>query len=442
MTEKDIIVALEFGSSSIRGIAGRRDANGIVSILDIETEKAADSVRKGIIYNIDKTTAAIRNIIGRLNDKLDVNVTRAYVGITGQSLHSVRNFVSRQLETKVKITNDLVDALMDSNRTTTYTDSEILDVVPQEYVIGTRNVIDPIGVQSDHIEAHFLNIVARTTILDNVRKCMRLAGLDIVDTFISPMILADSMLSNNEKISGCALVDMGADTTTVSVYYENILRHIVVIPLGGNNITYDIAISQQMEHEESENIKRKHGIAYVPSDSDSPHIYPISNDRTLNDNDLQNIISARQQEIIENVWEQIKSESNHLLSGIIITGGASQLKDITEAFKHHTEFDKVKIAKTLIPSVDVAPGVTTPQGNSIDTLIALLMHGTEVCISDKPIEPVIEEEEEVVTIPSVEETKEEEIAPSTDETVEDKKKPKKDFGKKFFNWLKEMTTEE
>lgn len=393
--EKEIIVALEFGTSAIRAIAGKKKADGNVQILGIEQEKVTDAIQRGVIYNIDKTTQAITNVTQRLNDSLGIRIQRAYVGVGGQSLHTAGNIVSRGLETKVKITPELVDNLMDNNRATQYTDSQILEVVPQEYMVGNRAVTDPVGIQSDQIEARFMNVVARNTLLENINKCMRMAEIEIADLFISPLALADVLLSDNEKRSGCAMVDFGAGTTTVAVYIGNLLRHLVVIPLGGNNITNDLILTHQMELEEAESLKRKSGIAYVAAESDNPQQLPISNERSISENELQNIIGAREEEIIQNVWHQIENISDKLLSGIIITGGAAQLKDMPEAIKHYTQFQKVKVAKSLITTVDVGDGVTTPQGISIDTLIALLMHGDSNCIS-------LTEPEEAVDEPEVE----------------------------------------
>lgn len=399
--EKEIIVALEFGTSAIRGIAGRQRPDGTVQILNIEQERTVDAIQRGVIYNIDKTTQAISNIVGRFNERLNVRVRQAYVGVSGQSLHTAGNFISRGLETKVKITPELIDNLMDNNRATQYTDSKILDVVPQEYVVGNRTVTDPIGIQTDQLEARFLNVVARNILMENIQKCMHMAGLEIADLVISPLALAEVLLSDSEKRSGCAMVDFGAGTTTVAVYNGNLLRHLVVIPLGGNNITADIATAHQMEFDEAEMLKRKHGVAYVASDSDTPQMLPISNERTLSENDLQNIIGARQEEIIANVWNQIEPMRGNLLSGILVTGGAAQLKDMPEAIKHYTQFEKVKMSKSLITTADVAPGVLTPQGNSTDTLIALLMRGGTNCVAEPK-----EEEEKLVADEDIAQTPE------------------------------------
>ena len=123
--DNEIIVALEFGTSAIRGIAGKKKADGSIQILDIEQEYVTDAIQRGIIYNIDKTTQAITNIVQRMGERLNTQIQRAYVGIGGQSLHTAGNFISRGLETKVKITPELIDNLMDNNRATQYTDSVI-----------------------------------------------------------------------------------------------------------------------------------------------------------------------------------------------------------------------------------------------------------------------------------------------------------------------------
>ena len=120
---------------------------------------------------------------------------------------------------------------MDSNREVPIIDQEILEVAPQEYKVGINLLADPVGVPSDHIEGRFLNIIARSSVKQNIDKCFKQAGIEIADYIISPLALANAVLTNSEKRSGCMFIDFGADTTTVSVYKNNILRHLAVIPL-------------------------------------------------------------------------------------------------------------------------------------------------------------------------------------------------------------------
>ena len=398
--KNDIIVALEFGTSSIRGIAGRKRQDGSVQILGLEKEDALDSIQKGVIYNIDRTTLAIHNIVARLSDKLGVTITRAYVGLAGQSLHTEPNTNKRNMETTVKVTPELIDNMLDINRQTQYAGAEILDVVVQEYLVGQKPTTDPVGIQCDSIEARFLNIVAKTSLRENIERCMRNANVAIADLTISPLALADALLTPTEKRSGCALVDFGAGTTIISYYKENILRKLVVLPLGGDTITGDIMNMLQVDQEEAERLKRKYGLAYSPTLVEQPKQIAISSDRVADENQLLGIIAARQEEIVLNVGNQLKDFIPNMLSGIIITGGAAQMGDMITAITQLTKITRVKNARSLIVSAEVADGVNAPQGTSLDTLIALLVKGEVSCtevpeaVEEKPADEEVKKTED------------------------------------------------
>lgn len=422
--KNDIIVALEFGTSSIRGIAGRKRQDGSVQILGLEKEEALDSIQKGVIYNIDRTTLAIHNIVARLSDRLGVNVTRAYVGLAGQSLHTEPNTNKRNMETTVKITPELIDNMLDINRQTQYTGADILDVVVQEYLVGQKATADPVGILCDSIEARFLNVVAKTSMRENIEKCMRNANVAIADFIISPLALADALLNSTEKRSGCALVDFGAGTTTVSYYKENTLRKLVVLPLGGDTITGDIMNVLQVEQEEAERLKRKYGLAYSPTLVEQPKQIAISNDRVIDENQLLGIIAARQEEIVLNIGNQLNDFISNMLSGIITTGGAAQMGDMTTAITQLTKITRVKSARSLIVGAEVPDGVIAPQGTNLDTLIALLMKGEVSCTERLDAEESGGEEEEKKAEEEKETGGEEEGKTAKEEAEEEKEKKK------------------
>ena len=255
MAATDFIVAIELGSSKITGIAGKKHADGSIQVLALASENSSDFIRKGVIYNLDKTAQSLTSIIKKLESTLKASIGKVYVGIGGQSLRTIRNTEVRHLEEETKISQELIDSIMDSNREVPIIDQEILEVAPQEYKVGINLLADPVGVPSDHIEGRFLNIIARSSVKQNIDKCFKQAGIEIADYIISPLALANAVLTNSEKRSGCMFIDFGADTTTVSVYKNNILRHLAVIPLGGSNITKDIC-SQQIEEEDAEELKK------------------------------------------------------------------------------------------------------------------------------------------------------------------------------------------
>ena len=380
--EKDIIIAVELASTAIRAIAGKREPDGSMQ------EESPNTIRKGIIDNIDKTTQALTRVVAKLNEKLGVKVNSVYVGLGGQSLRSVHNRVLLQFDGLELLSHKTIDKMCDTNSGVVYPNAEIKEVVPQEFTIGSRSVVDPVGMQAEMIEANFINIIARNTLEENIRKCINAAGLEVQEILISPLCQANTLLTPNEKRSGCALVDMGADTTTVSVYVNNILRHLCVIPLGGSNVTSDIT-SLKVEAEEAEELKKKYGTAFRPDNEDKTgQKISLSFDRTEDEEKLQEIVEARYEEIVANVWHHISPYKDKMLSGIVLTGGAARIPDLPQAFARQTGGElNLRIAKGLPENVTISFGVQVGEPDRLYTLYALLLEGKENCVGEESKAP-------------------------------------------------------
>jgi len=440
--EKDIIVAVELGSTAIRAIAGKKEADGTIRVLATATQEATNAIRKGIVENIDKTAQAIAHVVAKLNEKLGFYTNRIYVGLGGQSLHTARNVVLRQFGEKMQITDKIIDEIKDTNLGVIYPDSEILDVVPQEYRIANRKTSEPVGMVGEQIEANFMNVVARTSLRENIERCVTAAGLELVEFLITPICLTDNLLSANEKRSGCALVDMGADTTTVAVYDGGVLCHLVVLPLGGANVTMDIA-SQNVEIEEAEELKLKYGTAYQKDeDVENTNKIPLSHERSIEEKLVQEICAARYEEIVLNVWKQISGKGK-LLSGILFTGGASKIKNLTEAFLQYANCDKqLRFAKELPQDIILESNVHIGENDNLYSLISLLACGDQNCVTEIPDGEAAEQteftfEEETTEKDSIiEDTPEQK-----EETETEPKKPKDGIGKMLGHfWKKLMET--
>ena len=382
MTATDFIVAIELGSSKITGIAGKKLPDGGIQILALASENASDCIRKGVIYNLDKTTLSLTSIIKKLESSLKASISKVYIGMGGQSLRTIRNTEVRHLDEETKISQELIDAIEDSNRGVPIVGYQILGVAPQEYKVGNDLIVEPKGVQTDHIEGRFLNIIARKNVKENIYQCCEYVPIGIADDaedLIAPLALADAVLTSSEKRSGCVLVDFGADTTTVSIYKNNILRHLAVIPLGGSNITKDIC-SQQIEEDDAEALKIRFGQAYTePKEGDDENKeYTLEGRCSINAILLEEIIEARLNEILDNIVNQISLSGyeGKLLAGAILTGGGINLKNMEEAFVKRTKIDKVRMAKETQISLK---GIEIKKDGSLNTLIALLAAGKENC---------------------------------------------------------------
>ena len=380
----DFIVAIELGSSKMTGIAGRKNLDGSINVLAVVKEDSTDCIRKGIVYNIDKTAQALMTIVKKLENNLKTKITHVYVGVGGQSIRSVKSVNVKNLPVETTVSQDMINELMDANRNMSYPEQEILDAATQEYKVDSQYQIDPVGIQCTRLEGNFLNILWRKTFYRNLNKCFDNAGIAIAEMYLAPLALAESVLTTAEKRSGCMLVDLGADTTTVSVYSKNILRHLAVIPLGSNNITKDIA-SLQMEDKDAENMKIKYGCAYTDNDDiDNTKKYPIDNDRSVDSRKFIEIVEARMLEIIENAWYQIPNEYvDKLLGGIILTGGGANMKNIEQAFRNTTHIDKIRVAKFVTQTINSNNPAITAHDGTMNTILGLLAKGDMNCAGDE-----------------------------------------------------------
>lgn len=384
-SDKDFIVAIELASSKIKGVAGQKK-DGTMQILAYAEDDTAGCIKRGAVYNIEKTYQSVNNIIHKLESVLNTKISRAYVGIGGQSMRSYKRIIKRDLLTQSFISNELIDAISQESQEIPYSDYEVMDNYPQEFIIDSNSISDtPVGVMGTNVEGEFLNIIAKTKLRTNVETVFANANMEIAEQLIAPLQLANNVLTDAEKRSGCALVDLGADTTTLVVYKNNIVRYLVTIPLGSNNINKDLA-TLPIDEAETEEVKLKYGDACQDTErvEDAEiQTHTTSDGRTFDVTLIKNVIEARMGEIIANVNNQIINSdySGKLLAGLVITGGGSNMKNIVDAFTKSTKIDKVRIAnkvnQSIIKTEDAGSIVLDKAENT--SILSLLLGGTEPC---------------------------------------------------------------
>ncbi len=381
---KDFIVAIELGSSKITGIAGKKNLDGSISILGIVQENSSQYIRRGVIYKFDKTMTALINVKQRLENQLQTKIRQVYVGVGGQSIVSVKNTIVRELPDEPMVTQEMVHELMDTNRNMSYPDKEILDAISLEYKVDAQYQADPVGIQCARLEGNFLNILWRKAFYTNLNRCFEEARIPIADMYLAPLTLAESVVGEADRRAGCLLVDLGAETTTVSVYYKNVLRHLAVLPVGGANITRDIA-TLQIEEDEAERMKLKYGSAYTDNaEIDNELTYPISDGRSVESRRFIELVEARVLEIVENVWFQVPAGyQDKLLGGIILTGGGANMKNIDKVFRQVTRVEKIRFARSVNQTVDATQPEVNAQDCRLCTALSLLAKGDMNCAGEQ-----------------------------------------------------------
>ncbi|MEQ9467396.1 MAG: cell division protein FtsA [Ekhidna sp.] len=345
--EDKIIVGLDIGTTKICAIVGKKNEYGKLEILGMG-KAVSDGVIRGIVTNIDKTVRAIEKAIAEASEQSGIDIGVVNVGIAGQHIKSAVHHggITREDKDGEITIEDLARLTSDMHRIVTPPGSEIIHVMPQDYIVDYEDgIMDPVGMTGVKLEADFHIITAQTNAINNINKCVKKAGLQIENLILEPLASSLSVLSEEEKEAGVCLVDIGGGTTDVAVFYDNIIRHTAVIPFGGNIITSDIKQGCMVMEHQAELLKTKFGKA-ISEEASPNEIVSIPGLRNrppkeISIKNLAHIIEARMEEIIELVHTEIISSgfNKKLAAGIVVTGGGSQLTNLSQLFEYMTGLD-------------------------------------------------------------------------------------------------------
>ena len=336
--ESEIIVGLDIGTTKIACIVGTKNEFGKIDIMGYgKTESIG--VKRGVVANIENTVQSIRKAVQMAEEKSGVAIKYVNVGIAGQHIksHQHRGSIIRDDEDK-EITIQEIDSLTQNMyKLSMAPGEEIIDVIPQDYIIDNEGGIrEPVGMLGNNLEANFHIIIAQTASAKNIYKCIKKADLEMVNLILEPIASAEAVLSEEEKEAGVVLVDIGGGTTDIAIFQDNIIRHSAVIPFGGDIVTEDVKEGCTIIKKHAEELKVKFGSALASENRDDEVVaIPGLRGRPPKEITLKNlasIIQARMEEIIDQVFFEIKNSGfeKKLIAGIVMTGGGSQLKHIDQ----------------------------------------------------------------------------------------------------------------
>ena len=340
----DIIVGLDIGTTKIAIMVGRKNKYGKLEIL--ATAKAtSNGVARGIVANIDQTVNSIKEAIEEIKQKSNIIINEVFVGIAGQHIKSLQHrgqIVREKID--IEINNSDLDRLRSNMfKLITIPGEEVIHVIPQEYTVdGEDSIHDPRGMAGVKLEANFHVITAQVGAVRNIMRCVEKANLKPKELVLEPFASAVATLDSDEKREGVALVDIGGGTTDVAIFLDNIIRHTAVIPFGGNVITKDIKSGLQILEKQAELLKIKFGSAMYTEDQENVVVsIPGLRGREPKEiavKNLTEIIGSRMKEIIDLVYHEIKVSGyeNKLMTGIVLTGGGSQLRNLKQMVAYIT----------------------------------------------------------------------------------------------------------
>lgn len=381
-TEQPIIVGLDIGTTKIAAIAGRKNEFGKLEIIGFGRANS-NGVKHGQVLNIDETIKAIKMALENCyssNPNLDIN--EVYVGIAGHHIKSLQtrgDIVRHQSEEEIS-QKEIDQLIADQYKTYIPAGDQIIDVIPQEFTVDNfQNIPNPIGYGGVKVGANFHIITGDKNAIRNINRAVEKSGLRTKDLVLQPLASSAAVMGQEDLEAGVAIVDIGGGTTDLAVFYEGILKHTVVIPFGGENITNDIKTGLGVLKTQAEQMKVQFGSA-LSNEAKANAVITIPGLRGMPPKEisvktLANIIQARMSEIMDFVTfhlKQVGLDNKMLNGGIVLTGGGAQLKHLIQLTEYTTGLN----ARIGFPNEHLAPGhIEELARPTYSTCIGLILKG-------------------------------------------------------------------
>lgn len=376
MTET-FVAGVDIGTTKVCAIVAMADGLGRVNVLGVGMAHS-DGLNRGVVVNIDKTVSAVLEAIKEAERAAGVTVDSVVVGIAGDHIQSFQSRGVITIRSGEVARRDVERLLEDTRQVAVPSDREILHVIPQEFIVdGQDGVADPVGMSAVRLEANVHIITGLVSAAKNIYRCIEKAGYSVTDIVLEPLASSYSVLHEDEKEIGVALVDIGGGTTDIAVFEDHTIRHTGVIAVAGSKVTDDIRRGLGVMGDQAEQLKRQFGCAMgVLLEEDQEILIPgIAGrpEKSIRQSTLAQIIQPRLEEILEIVGIEIKRSgfARHLGAGVVLTGGGSLVPGTTDLAEEILGME-ARIGTPMGLAAGMVQEVSTPQ---CATAVGLVFHG-------------------------------------------------------------------
>lgn len=332
------VVGLDIGTTRISCVVGEVNDGGGLTIVGLGGA-ASRGLRKGVVVNLDATVEAVKAAVDEAELMSGLNVESATVGIAGGHIRSFnsRGVIAVSGRERTVSRDDLKRVMEAAQAVNIPQDREILHVMPQEFVLDEQGgIASPVGLIGSRLEANVHIVTAASTSVQNLVTCANRVGIEVRDTVLEQLAVAEAVLSEDEKELGIALIDIGGGTTDLAIFEKGSIWHTAVLPVGGDHFTNDLAVGLRTPIPEAERLKKQHGCAMssMVHENDAIEVATVGGrkPRLLSHQVLAEILQPRAEEIFTLFHEEIVRAGfdKMLNAGVVLTGGGSLLPGMTE----------------------------------------------------------------------------------------------------------------
>ena len=333
---KNLIVGLDIGTSKVVAIVAEITADGDLNVIGMGTQPSR-GLKKGVVVNIEATMGSIQRVLEEAELMADCRIAEVYTGIAGSHIRSLNSSGMVAIKEK-EVTQADIDRVVETAKAIAIpNDQQVLHILPQEFIIdGQEDVREPLGMSGVRLEVKVHIVTGAVSAVENVVKCVRRCGIEVKDVMLQPLASAKAVLNDDEKDLGVCLMDIGGGTTDIAVFTNGAIRHTAVIPIAGDQVTNDIAMTLRTPTKEAEELKVRFGCALTqladPNDIIEVPGVGERGPRKLSRPMLAEVIEPRIEELYTLAQAELRRSGFEelLSSGIVLTGGTALLQGMTE----------------------------------------------------------------------------------------------------------------
>ena len=375
---KNLVVGLDIGTSKIVAIVAEVGPDGELNVIGLGTQPSR-GLKRGVVVNIEATMASIQRVLEEAELMADCRIAAVTTGIAGSHIRSLNSSGMVAIKEGEVAQADIDRVIETAKAIAIPNDQQILHILPQEFIIdGQDGVREPLGMSGVRLEVKVHIVTGAVSAVENIAKCVRRCGIELTDIVLQPLASAAAVLNDDEKDLGVCLMDIGGGTTDIAVFAGGAIRHTAVIPIAGDQVTNDIAMTLRTPTKEAEELKIRHGCALRQlADANDVVEVPGVGDRAprkLSRPMLAEVIEPRIEELYTLVQSELRRSGFEelLSSGIVITGGTSMLQGMAELGEEVFHLPcRIGVPAYMGGLADV---VRSPR---YSTAVGLLMHGRD-----------------------------------------------------------------
>ncbi|UCF84406.1 MAG: cell division protein FtsA [Desulfobacteraceae bacterium] len=331
----EIIVGLDIGTTKVCAVVAEARPDG-VEIIGMGSHPS-EGLRKGVVINIEHTVNSIKEAVEEAETMAGCEISAVFAGIAGGHVKGFNSHGVIALKEKEVTKKDIDRVVEAASAVAIPMDREVIHTLVQEFIVDEQDgIMDPLGMSGVRLEAKIHIVTGAVTSAQNIIKCANRAGLDVCDIVLQSLASSEAVLSKEERNLGAAIIDFGGGTTDMAVFARGAIKHTSVLPLGGDNLTYDIAVGLRTAKLEAEKIKIKYGcgLASLIGREETIEVPGVGGrkPRVLSRQVLGEILEPRVEEIFSLISSELvrSGHEDTITSGVVVTGGSAELQGVTE----------------------------------------------------------------------------------------------------------------